>query len=54
MEVAGALSHGRVPEYRFNTVPVDQLNAEAYAANKNRILADIRAESAASMPHLFA
>ncbi|MBK8134621.1 MAG: ClbS/DfsB family four-helix bundle protein [Chloroflexi bacterium] len=46
--LASDLTAGRTPEYHFNTVPVDQINAETYAANKDRPLADIRAESAAS------
>jgi hypothetical protein len=54
LDVAGALSNGREPRYQFGAVPVDQINAETYEANKGRSLADIRAEAVATHAELLA
>lgn len=53
VELAAALSAGREPRYHYNTVPVDDVNAETYQANKDRSLADIRDDSAASYAALL-
>lgn len=54
LDVAEALSNGMEPRYHFGTVPVDQINAETYEANKERSLADIRSEAAATHAKLLA
>lgn len=54
IDVAEALLAGREPRYRFGSVPVDQINAETYEANRDRSLTEVRADAATTHVALLA